>query len=248
MKHLIAIKNKHKQKLRYNKYILSEKGLDFMLAKDVELIEYSKAVDFGNCLTHALGAVLALPGFLLLMTKADTSRKIVSAVVYCLSIFAVYTVSAVYHGLKSNEKKRIARLLDHSTVPLLIAGTATPCALITLYEISVPHCVLVLTLGWFCYFFGLFSKLFFFEKLKAITMTVYIVSGAVMLLSVVPILGKMHSEGFYVLVIGCVFYLIGAVLCGLGRKKAVLHVVFHIFVLLGSVVHFYAMYAYVFER
>ena len=215
------------------------------LIKEVKLVEYSKTVDLLNCLTHAAGSVLAVVFTVMMLEKAGEVRYFASAVIYGLSFFAVFTVSAVYHGLRDEKKKRKARLVDHSTVPLLIAGTATPCAMITLYEVSPGRCVLVMVLGWFCFLFGLFSKLFFFEKLKAVTMAVYIVSGAVMLLSVVPIIDRIDSSAFMKLVYGCVLYLVGAVFCAVGRKKPYCHVIFHVFVLLGAVVHFYVIYRYI---
>ncbi|MGN1444551.1 MAG: hemolysin III family protein [Acutalibacteraceae bacterium] len=215
------------------------------MIKQVKLVEYSKTVDLFNCLTHAAGSVLAVFFMILMLNKASGVRQIVSAVIYGISFFAVFTVSAVYHGLRDPEKKSKARLVDHSTVPLLIAGTATPCAMITLYEVSPGRCVLVMVLGWFCFFFGLFSKLFFFEKLKAVTMAVYIISGAVMLLSVVPIIDKIDREAFMELVYGCVAYLVGAIFCAIGKKKPYCHIVFHVFVLTGAVIHFYVIYQYV---
>lgn len=217
-----------------------------MIAKDVELIEYSKKVDFGNCITHALGAVLSVGAMLAMLIRADGIRHTLSAVIYGAALIAVYAVSAVYHGLKSGEAKRIWRLVDHSTVPVLIAGTATPCALITIYEISTAHSLLVLFLGWFCALFGMFSKIFFFEKLKAVTITVYIVSCAAMILSVIPIIGEINGAAFRGILLGSAAYLSGAVFCALGKKAEVLHVVFHIFVLAGAAIHFYVIYVYMF--
>lgn len=216
-----------------------------MIAKDVKIVEYSKKVDLANSLTHAVGAVLSLVGTVFLLTHCDSARERLCFTVYGLALIAVYTVSATYHGLKPGEAKRIARLVDHSTVPVLIAGTATPCALISLYDVSPIHGIIVFIIAWFCTLFGIFSKLFFFEKLKNVTMAVYIVSSLVMLVSAVPRLGEINSDGFWWLVFGCVFYLIGAILCGLGTKKPSLHVVFHIFVMLGSGIHFYAIYNYI---
>lgn len=215
------------------------------MIRQVKLIEYSKTVDLFNCLTHAVGSVSAVFFLILMLKKADGVRAVVSALVYGISFFAVFTVSAVYHGLRNPEKKAKARLADHSTVPLLIAGTATPCAMMTLFEVSPGRCALVMALGWFCFFFGVFSKLFFFEKLKAVTMAVYILSGAVMLLSVVPIIDKIDREAFMLLVYGCMAYLVGALFCAAGKRKPVCHIVFHIFVLLGAVIHFYVIYQYV---
>ncbi len=217
-----------------------------MIAKNVELIEYSKKVDFGNCITHALGAVLSVGAMLAMLIKAEGIRHTLSAVIYGAALIAVYTVSAAYHGLKSGEAKRIARLIDHSTVPVLIAGTATPCALITLYEISAAHSIFVLLLGWLCTLFGFFSKIFFFEKLKAVTIAVYIVSCLAMILSVFPIIGEINATAFRGILLGNAAYLLGAVFCGLGRKREVLHVVFHIFVLAAAAIHFYVIYNYMF--
>ena len=216
-----------------------------MLAKEVKLIGYSKRVDFFNCITHAAGAIAAVAALVLMVIRAQGARHTASAVIYGLSMIAVYTVSAVYHGLKNGEAKRIARLIDHSTVPFLIAGTATPCALITLFDISRPHSILVLVLAWFCAVFGLVSKIFFFEKLKNVTPFVYIVSCLIMLGSSVPLMDRMNLRAFLGLGDGCIFYLIGAAFCAWGRKKPALHIVFHIFVLFASVIHFYVISEFV---
>lgn len=213
--------------------------------KDVKLIEYSKKVDACNCITHAFGAVLSAVGFIMMMIKAEGLRSTVSAVLFGVSLIAVYTVSAVYHGLESGEKKRIARLIDHSAIPFLIAGTASPCALITLYKISVPHSLAVLFLAWFCTLFGLISKLFFFNKLRKITVAVYIISCAAMVCCAIPLLGEINTTAFGGILLGNAFYLIGALFCRIGIKKPAMHVVFHIFCVLASLTHFIVIYNYV---
>lgn len=217
-----------------------------MISKDVGLIEYSKKVDFFNSLTHAAGAALSVAAMIAMVIKAQDLRHMLSAAVYGLSLIAVFAISAVYHGLKSGEAKRIARLVDHSTVPVLIAGTATPCALITLYDISSAHSLLVLFLGWFCALFGMFSKIFFFKKARKITVAVYIVSCVAMLASVVPIIGQINSDAFGGILLGNLIYLIGALCCWLGIKKEAMHVVFHVFVLIAAAIHFYVIYVYMF--
>ncbi len=213
-----------------------------MIAKDVRLIEYSKGVDIGNCLTHAVGAVLSVVAIVLLFTSAEGVREVVSAVLYGIPMLTVYTVSAVYHGLKNGEAKRIARLLDHSAIPLLIAGTTTPCALVALYDVSVFHGIAVLGAAWFCALFGLVSKLFFFEKLKKITYAVYIICCALMLFSVIPVIDEMEKGAFELIAAGCVTYVLGAVFCYIGVRREIYHVVFHLFVLLASAIHFYVIY------
>lgn len=217
-----------------------------MIGKDVEVIEYSKRVDFWNCITHLMGAVLSVVALVLLVVKAHDARHTVAGMIYGVSLVAVYTMSAVYHGLPAGEVKRKARLADHCTVPVLIAGTATPCALITLFNLNVMHGILVLLLAWGCTLFGIFSKLFFFEKLKIVTVGVYICSGALMLLSVIPLIDQINKDAFGEILAGCLCYLLGAVFCGLGMKRPWLHAVFHVFVLFGSMFHFYAIYMYMF--
>ena len=213
-----------------------------MITKEVKLIEYSKNVDMGNCITHAAGAVLSVAAIVAMMISAQGARQIVSALIFGVTMLTVYTVSAVYHGLGNGEAKRIARLLDHSAIPLLIAGTTTPCALVALYDISTVHGIAVLSAAWFCALFGLVSKLFFFEKLKKITYAVYIICCSAMLFSAIPVIDKMEKRSFELIALGCVLYLVGAVFCYLGVKREKFHVVFHVFVLLASAVHFYVIY------
>ncbi len=215
------------------------------MANKVEIIEYSKKVDFLNALTHAIGAVFGVVATVLMAAKAQTSRHIAAGVIFGLSIIAVYIVSAIYHGLPVGEAKRKARLLDHMTVPVLISGTATPCALITLCNVSMLHGISVLCLAWFCTVFGIFSKLFFFEKLKKVTMAVYIGSGIIMLASVIPIIDKINSDAFGYLVAGGIVYVAGSVLCSMGAKKECLHVVFHVMTLIGTAIHFSVIYTFV---
>ena len=216
------------------------------ISKDVKLIEYSRGVDKANCLTHAVGAVLAAAGAVLLVVRSHGGRSLASALIYGLSLAAVYIASAVYHGLKNSEAKRIARLVDHSAIPVLIAGTATPCALITLYEVSPLHSVTIFSIAWGCTVFGLVSKLFFFEKLRKVTVGVYILSCLAMLLCAVPLLGEIKSEAFAGILLGNVAYLIGGGFCALGIKREKFHVVFHLFVLLGSAVHYVIIYIFMY--
>ena len=213
-----------------------------MVAKEVKLIEYSKNVDLGNCITHAVGAVLSVAAIIAMMISARGTRQIVSVLIFGITMLTVYTVSAVYHGMKNGEAKRIARLLDHSAIPLLIAGTTTPCALVALYDISTVHGIAVLSAAWFCALFGLISKLFFFEKLKKITYAVYIICCSAMLFSAIPVIDKMEKGAFGLIALGCILYLVGAIFCYLGVKREKFHVVFHVFVPLASAVHFYVIY------
>lgn len=216
----------------------------------VSLVEYSKAQERANCLTHALGAALAAACFAAAMQKALPSgsvRVIGAAAVYGLAFFAVYAISAVYHGLQPGDAKRRARQLDHMAIPLLLAGTATPCALITLHRVQPAMGLAVFCIAWCCAAFGLVSKLFLFENklFKTLCMVVYFTGGAGMMLLAVPLLGRIDRTAFLLLTAGCLLYALGAVFCRIGMRRPWFHSVFHVLVLLGSLVQFGVIYKYI---
>lgn len=218
------------------------------ILKDVKLIEYPKRVEQLNCITHAFGALLAVTGLFFLTAKAINKCDnigIASCIIYGITLIMVYTFSAVYHGLPMGEKKRVARLLDHLAIPLLLAGTATPCALISLKKISSPHAVFVFVTAWLCALFGIAAKIFFFEKLKAAVMVVYFTGGTAMMISAIPLLWSINKQALLLHSAGCIAYAIGSVFCNLGIRKPKYHVVFHIFILLGSAIQFFVIYNYV---
>lgn len=215
----------------------------------VELIEYTKTQDALNCVTHALGAVLGAAVLILLIKKAapfSSARYMASAIVYGLSLILLYSSSAVYHGFPQGEAKRTARLVDHSVIPILLAGTATPCALITLYKHNKICCAVVLLLGWGSVLFGFIAKLFFFQKTKAACVAVYIIAGAVMLSCSLAVIDEINVHALLLLVLGCAVYLFGSIFCAIGRKHPWCHVPFHIFMVAGSMIHAYVIYEYVF--
>lgn len=217
----------------------------------VSLVAYSKAQERANCLTHAFGAVCAAACFAATMRKvlpAGGARQIGAAVVYCLAFLAVYTISAVYHGLPPGDAKRRARRLDHMAIPLLLAGTATPCALIPLHRVHPATGIAVVCIAWFCAAFGVISKLFLFEnkRFKTLCMVVYFTGGAAMMLLAVPLLGRIDRTAFLLLTAGCLLYSLGAVFCRIGMRRPWFHAVFHVLVLLGSLVQFGVIYHYIF--
>lgn len=217
----------------------------------VTLVEYSGAQERANCLTHAAGAVCAAACFAAAMLKTAPSgsvRKIAAAVVYCTAFLTVYTISAVYHGLPPGDAKRTARRLDHMAIPLLLAGTATPCALISLHRVHPATGVAVFVIAWLCAAFGVGSKLFLFEskRFKTLCMIVYFAGGTVMMLLAVPLLGQIDRTAFLLLTAGCLLYAGGAALCRIGMRRPWFHTAFHVLVLLGSLVQYYVIYTYIF--
>lgn len=219
-----------------------------MITKEVKLIEYTKKQDAANCITHGIGALITVICFILMLKKVipgGNALHIVSVTVQGIALMAVYFISAIYHGLPQGEAKRRARLFDHMAIPLLLAGTTTPCALISLYAVSKVSGITVFVIAWTCAFFGIISKMFFFEKLKAAVMVAYFGGGAVMLGMAIPYASAFDRKGFALLFVGSFAYVIGGILCRVGMKRPWVHAVFHVFVLAGSLIHWYVIYTFI---
>ncbi len=220
-----------------------------MLKEKVTLVEYTKSQDRANCITHAIGAVMGLVALIIGTVYASHTsnvRIIAAAVIYGLSIIILFSASATYHGLPAGTAKKYARVIDHSMIFLIIAGTATPCSLVVLYECGRGYCWLVFSIAWLSCIVGMLSAVLFFEKTKALRMALLIGESLVMICSVLPIRNRFDTGAYGLLWVGCIILFIGAILYGIGKKNPIFHTVFHVFVLVGVGVHLYAIITHVF--
>ena len=221
-----------------------------MCIDDIELPSYTRKQERMNCLTHALGVLFALIGgpFLIYKTAIEGDIwNIVTASIFILSIFILYLGSALYHGLPESRAKKVFRVLDHNMVFLLIWGTYTPYCLSGMRP-SFPEW------GWSIWgivtFLGIVGAIFNsldIHKFGKLCMVDYLLMGWVAIISFYPLI---VSIGWYpatfLLLMGGVAYTIGAVLYGLGGKKSKwFHTIWHLFVLLGTLLMFISLYFYV---
>lgn len=211
------------------------------------LPDYSRAEEITNTVTHIVGGGLGVAGLVLCVTMAawhHNTMGVVTSVVYGVCLIALYTMSSVYHGLKPSMAKKVMQILDHCTIYFLIAGTYTVVSLSALRRVN-PF------LGW-----GMFA---FEWALTAIAVTLtaidlkayntfsmicYIGMGWAILPFVHQTVQALTMPGFLLLLLGGIAYTIGAVLYGLGSRRKWMHSVFHIFVVLGSVLQFFAVLLY----
>lgn len=217
--------------------------------RDRLLPAYSRGEEIMNMTTHITGGALALAVLAVCLWKAIRSGSalaIVAAAIYGGSMAVVYTMSSVYHGLRPGTGKKVLQVLDHCAIYLLIAGTYTPIALLAL----APRYPVI---GW-----GLFSAQWLLaalavtltaidlRKYKVLSMVCYIGMGWGILLFLPQALTVLPGPGFALLLSGGIAYTVGAVLFGLGKKMKWMHSVFHIFVVLGSLLQFFSVAGYVF--
>jgi hemolysin III len=194
-----------------------------------------------NILTHGFGLLLSLIAFPFLLVKAseyDAIWQKISLLVYGLSLIVLYAASTFYHASSKPKLRRKLNIFDHAAIYVLIAGSYSPFCLIALNS----------NLGWYMFVFvwifalvGVVLKLFFTGKFDKLSTAMYLLMGWQVVFFIKPLLKSLSDEGLYNLIAGGFFYTVGAAFYSLGKVKFN-HVIFHVFVLLGSFFHFLAIY------
>jgi len=196
-----------------------------------------------NTVTHLIGALLSIVAMVFMIIKGVGNGSVMqttSAVVFGISLIALYTASTVYHWVPSSEKLRgILRRIDHSMIYILIAGTYTPVCLLALKG----------TLGWTLFgviwslaLMGIIMKLVWFSAPRWLYTSFYLILGWMAIFFIVPLYKALPIQGFVWLLIGGLMYSVGAVIYGTKSKRIQLsvfgfHEIFHVFILAGSFAH-----------
>ena len=194
--------------------------------------------------THIVGGALAVIATVLCLIRAALGGNlcgIITSAVYGTTMITMYTISSVYHGLKPNLGKKVMQVIDHCTIYFLIAGTYTVVVLSALRP-AYPG------LGWgiFAFEWAMVALATTFtaidlKKYSVFSMICYIGMGWAIIPFWQQVLEVMGRGGFCLLLWGGIAYTIGSILYGLGKKKKWMHSVFHIFVVLGTLLQFLAV-------
>ena len=215
--------------------------------KDRQLPSYTRGEELMNTITHVVGAILGVTALVLCVLEAASKGNtwgVVGSCIYGVSMIALYCVSSVYHGMAPGMGKKVMQVIDHCTIYLLIAGTYTPVVLSAIRPVFPA-------LGW-----GLFAFVWTLavvavvltaidlKKYNVFSMACYIGIGWAILPFMKQTMQVLTVQGFLLLLFGGIAYTIGAVLYGIGSKKRWMHSVFHIFVVLGSLLQFFAIFGY----
>lgn len=211
------------------------------------LPDYSRGEEIMNMVTHIAGGGLGVAALVLCVIRAALrggAVEVVSAVVYGVCLIGLYTMSSVYHGLRPGMGKKVLQVLDHCTIYFLIAGSYTPVALCAIRPVY-PALGIWLTVGeWALTALAVTLTAIDLQKYNVFSMICYIGMGWGILPFVRQTVEAMGGTGFALLLAGGIAYTVGAILYGIGSKKKWLHSVFHIFVVLGSILHFFAIFFY----
>lgn len=201
---------------------------------------YTEIEERFHSITHGAGAILAAVGIAYLLSQAMAEGdpwRIVSFAIYGTTLLLLYSASTLYHGATARELKARLRVLDHSAVYLLIAGTFTPFLMLPLRG---PLGWTMLGLIWGLALGGIVYKLKFLDRYPRLSTVMYLAMSWLALLGVIPLIERLPSVTFAWLLAGGVVYTSGTVVYHLNRMPYA-HTVWHLFVLGGSVCHFVAI-------
>ena len=208
------------------------------------LPNYSRGEEIMNMVTHIVGGGLSVIGLICCVVRSALHRNvwgIGTSLLYGASLIAMYTISSVYHGLRTNYSKKVMQVLDHCTIYFLIAGTYTVVLLSALRPAYPKIAWSIFLLEWGLAALACTLTAIDLKKYSVFSMVCYIGMGWAIIPFWRQVLEVLSPWGFGLLLWGGIAYTIGSILYGLGKKKKWMHSVFHIFVVLGSLLQFLAV-------
>jgi hemolysin III len=233
----------------FNKPVRNASGVDGEADYDGAVPEREHLGDLlANAITHGVGALLAIVGAVWLIVQAARGPALVvtSCSVFACTLVLVYVCSTLYHSLVRTRARRVLQILDHSAIYLLIAGTYTP---FTLVSLRGPVGWTIFGLVWGLAVAGVVTKSVAMESfrrgpLAVVSGCVYLLQGWLIAFAVLPLYHAIGPHGMLWLVVGGAAYTLGIVFFALSRLRY-FHATWHLFVLGGSVAHYFAVLFYV---
>ena len=197
-----------------------------------------------NSITHGVGACLSIAALVMLIVFASTcggAHHIVSAVIFGVTLILLYSASTLYHSSRKPSLKSAFKILDHSCIYLLIAGTYTPFLLVALRGIVGWTLFAII---WVMAFAGVLFKVFFVHRFKILSTIAYLFMGWIIIFAIKPLMDSLPAGGIIWLIAGGLAYTLGTIFYT-WDKLPFNHAIWHLFVLAGSTCHFFAVIFYV---
>ena len=215
---------------------------------DRALPSYTTAEELINMISHIVGGAFGIAALVLCVVFAAIRHNVwgvVGSAIYGASLILLYTASSIYHGLRPNMGKKVMQVIDHCTIYFLIGGTYTPILLSSIRKES-PICAWILFgVVWGLAIMAATLTAIDLKKYSVISMICYIGMGWSIIFAAKIALRAISLEGFLWCLAGGIAYTIGAILYGFGKKHRYMHSIFHIFVLIGSVLQFICIFFYI---
>lgn len=216
--------------------------------KERELPNYTRNEELTNMGTHILGIVIGIVILIIclrLTLRQHDPWSVVSTTVYGLSIIGLFSVSSIYHGMKTCTAKKVMRSIDHCTIYLLIAGTYTPILLASIRPDRPLLAWLIFGLEWGVAVLAITLTAIDLKKYAKFSMFCYLAMGWLIIVAIKPTIEAITWTGFWWLLSGGIAYTVGAVLYVIGKKKKYIHSVFHVFVDIACILQAVCILQYV---
>ncbi len=214
---------------------------------DRKLPDYTRGEEIMNMVTHIVGGAMGIAVLTLCVIRAAIHGNvygIVTSAIYGACMVTMYTISSVYHGLKPNLGKKVMQVIDHCTIYFLIAGTYTVVLLSALRPDYPVLAWCIFGFEWAMVALATTLTAIDLKKYQVFSMACYIGMGWAIIPFWRQVMEVLTFSGFLLLLLGGIAYTVGSILYGIGKKKKWMHSVFHIFVILGSLLQFFAVLFY----
>ncbi len=206
---------------------------------------YTVGEEIFNSVSHGVSALGAIVGCSVMVTLAacfGNGTAVLSALVFGLSLITMYTMSTLYHAFPFEKVKRIFRVFDHSSIPLLIAGSYTPFCLIAL-DGNIKGKIVVCVV-WLCGILAIVLNIINLDRFEKINLVLYIAMGWAVVFALKDIIRALPKNGFILLAAGGIAYTTGIIFYKMTTVRY-MHSVWHLFVTAGSLAHFLCVAMYV---
>ena len=205
---------------------------------------YTLGEEIAHAVTHGIGILLSVAGLALLVTFASLYGDvwhITSCSIYGATLILLYTASTLYHGIPMPRAKQLLRRFDHAAIFLLIAGTYTP---FTLVNLRGGWGWTLFGLVWGIAALGVLLEFFRDKRLKWLSLSLYLGLGWLVMIAIKPLIDSVETGGLVLLLAGGLCYSLGVIFY-VWKRMAYHHAVWHLFVMAGSVLHFFSVFFYV---
>ncbi len=212
------------------------------------LPRYTKGEEIFNMVSHIVGGALGVIALTLCVALSLVRRDTIGLVaggIYGISLTALYTMSSIYHGLRKGTAKKVMQVLDHCTIYFLIAGSYTPVLLCAMLPYSFTWTLVLMAVVWGFAILGAVFTAIDLKKYSKLSMACYIGIGWSIVMAGKTALAAIHPMALLWLLLGGIAYTVGAVLYGVGKRCKYMHSIFHLFVVLGSVLQFVGIFFYI---
>ena len=208
--------------------------------KDRKLPRYTKGEEIFNMVTHIVGGGIGVITLALCIMEAFAKNShvaLVCGVIFGVSMISLYAISSIYHGLHEGTAKKVFQVIDHCTIYFLIAGTYTPMLLCSLIKTNKIAAFVTFAVVWGLTALAVTLNAIDLKKYKVFSMICYIGIGWAIIFSIKDMFEALTPVGFWLLLSGGIVYTAGTIFYKAGQNKKYLHSVFHIFVVVGSILH-----------